>query len=141
MSDRRWRYCKALIVGLLLVWIAAGCSPRGTEYTYGEAVVDAIDILILESFPVQIRAVLRGFVPDPCTEVVSVTAEFEGNVFTLSVGTRRPTDAICIQVLTSYEVMASLDVLGLPAGTYTVVAGEASATFELAVDNTPQDGP
>ena len=141
MSGRRWARCEGLGLAILLVSIGAGCGPRGIGYEYGEAVVDAIEILILESFPVQVRAVLRGTVPDPCTEVAAVEVDFAGNVFTLTVGTRRPTNEICAQVLTPYEVMTSLDVLGLPAGTYTVVAGEASASFEFAVDNSPRGAP
>jgi len=131
-----------VLAGCLLVsLIGGGCALRETEYVYGEAVVETVDIAILESFPVQIRAVLRGTVSDACTEMDSITAQREGDTFTLVVRTRRPVDALCAQVLTPYEATKGLDVLGLPAGIYTVVAGDATASFELAVDNLPQDEP
>ena len=63
MSSRRRSLGRVVVAALLGLGILAGCAPRGTEYVYGVAPVDAIDILILESFPVQIRAVLRGTVP------------------------------------------------------------------------------
>ena len=126
---------------LLVLLIGGGCTFCEAEYVYGDAVVETIEIAILESFPVQIRAVLRGDVPDACTAIDSIVVQREGSTFTLVVRTRRPADAICAQVLTPYETTTGLDVLGLPAGIYTVVAGEASASFELVVDNSPQSVP
>jgi len=138
----RWATAGIVFSGWVLVLlISGGCALRETEYTYGEAVIETIEIAILESFPVQIRAVLRGTVPDACTEIDSIAEQREGNTFTLVVRTRRPAEALCAQVLTPYETTTGLDVLGLPAGIYTVVAGEASASFELAVDNSLQDEP
>ena len=133
---------RIVLVGWLLVLlINGGCVVREPEYVYGSAVVETIEIAILESFPVQIRAVLRGTVPDACTEIDSIAKQREGSTFTLVVRTRRPAEAVCAQVLSPYETTTGLDVLGLQAGTYTVVAGNASASFELVVDNTPQDVP
>jgi len=49
--------------------------------------------------------------------------------------TTRPADAVCAQVVTPFEQTVSLDVAGLKAGTYTVIANCVSDTFELVVDN------
>ena len=51
---------------------------RGTSSTYstapdvrgGPVYLDATEILYLESFPVQVRLVLRGALPTPCHEAV-----------------------------------------------------------------------
>jgi hypothetical protein len=96
--------------------------------------VDSIDLLMLESFPVQVNAVIRGNLPDPCVEIVQVNPQREGNAFTLAFITRR-TGEICPEVLQPFEETVPLDVYGLPAGTYTVTAGEVSATFDLTIDN------
>src|SRR5690606_272202 len=40
-----------------------------TEPERGQAIVNSIDILMMESFPVQVRVVARGDLPDSCTEI------------------------------------------------------------------------
>jgi putative hemolysin len=46
---------------------------------------------------------------------------------------------ICTTALVPFEEVVPLDVLGLPAGTYTVTAGEQSATYTLEMDNRVSD--
>ena len=124
----------------------AGETPSG-DTIHGEAAVNAIDILILESFPVQIQVLARGYLPDGCTEIDTVSqidgvGQVRGDrTFTVTITTIRPADAICTQALVPFEETFSLDVYGLPAGTYTVDVNGVTGTFELAVDNAPQAEP
>jgi inhibitor of cysteine peptidase len=107
---------------------------------YGKARVDSIEILILESFPVQINVVARGSLPDGCTEIGEVVRNRSGNEFTVKITTVRPTDAICTQALVPFEEIVSLDVYGLKAGTYTVEVNGVTDKFKLDIDNMPQGG-
>jgi hypothetical protein len=50
----------------------------------------------------------------------------------------RPADAVCARVIRPYVTTAEHDVVDVPAGAYTVAAGDVSASFELLFDNTPQ---
>jgi putative hemolysin len=50
-------------------------DPPSGEMIHGEAVVETIDILILESFPVQVNVVARGYLPDGCTEIDEIHQE------------------------------------------------------------------
>ena len=100
----------------------------------GLALVDEIDILILESFPVQINVIARGNLPDPCTEISEVLREREGDTFFITIKTYR-SPGFCIQVLAPFEEIIPLDVYGLPAGTYTVDVNGVQGTFDLEVDN------
>ncbi len=97
--------------------------------------VDSLDILTLESFPVQMRAIVKGNLPDACTTISAVSSKRDGNTFKIEIVTTRPADALCAQMLVPFEQSVALDVAGLKAGTYTVVAGDVSETFELTVDN------
>ncbi len=97
--------------------------------------IDSLDILTLESFPVQIRAIVKGNLPDACTIISSASSQRNGNTFQVNIATTRPADAVCAQMLVPFEQNVTLDVAGLKAGTYTVVAGDISETFGLAVDN------
>ena len=129
----------------LIIMLAASCAPiRSTPSPIvtedptqaSVAVVKSIEILLLESFPLQVNAVLRGDLPDAgCTTIASVNQVREGNTFKLTLVTTTDPLAVCAQVLTPFEEVVSLDVHGLPAGIYTVEAGGIQTTFEFTVDN------
>jgi len=99
------------------------------------ATVDDIDIAILESFPVQINVIARGNLPDACTRIDDITVNREGNTFMVTITTLRPAGAVCAQVVTPFEEVVALDVVGLEAGTYTVNVNGITGTFQLQVDN------
>jgi inhibitor of cysteine peptidase len=141
---------KALLATIVLVLVSLGCAggtPTVAPPTVvvpqdpvaGVAQVDSVEVLILESFPVQIHVVARGNLPDGCTTVDQVTQERDGNAFTVTITTIRPSGQVCTQALVPFERVIALDVLGLPAGVYTVTVNGVSETFELQVDNvTPE---
>lgn len=98
--------------------------------------VDEIQILIMESFPVQVRVNVMGNLPDGCTTIVGSKAEMINNsTFELSIFTERPADMMCTMALVPFEESINLEVEGLPAGTYTVKGFGLEETFTLDVDN------
>lgn len=109
-------------------------SSNGNTVT-GEAVVESIDVLTLESFPVQIHAVVRGTVGDGCTELGMISTRQEDDTFFITIPTTRDADAVCDSIAKTFEETIPLDVVGLSAGTYTVEANGVSSTFTLAMDN------
>lgn len=114
----------------------SGQGDNEEEYTYGTATVENIQIMTLESFPVQIHVLAEGYLPDGCTEVYTVTTEREGNTFNVNISTKRPKDAICTQEIVPFNETISLEVHGLKAGNYTVNVNGVTGSFEIAVDNT-----
>ena len=112
--------------------------PDNDNLIYGTAVVENIDILILESFPVQVNVIAKGYLPDGCTEIGDIAKVRDGNTFTVTVGTIRPADAMCTEAIVPYEEVIPLDVYGLKAGTYDVIVNSVSESFELTIDNLPQ---
>ena len=107
----------------------------GGDMVVSEANVESVEIMILESFPVQVRVVAKGSHPDPCTTVKDVTKERDGNTFTVTITAQREQGASCIQVIDPFEETIPLDVAGLPAGTYTVTVNGISEQFTLDTDN------
>lgn len=91
--------------------------------------------MVLESFPVQVRAVVKGELPDGCTTIDAIDVSHDGNEFRLRVTTARPADAVCTQVIVLFEEIVPLEVRGLSAGEYRVVANGVATTFRLDVDN------
>ena len=49
----------------------------GIVYTYGTATVETIQVLMLESFPVQVKVVATGYLPDSCTEINEIKTRKE----------------------------------------------------------------
>jgi hypothetical protein len=105
------------------------------EVITGEANVESIEIIMLESFPVQVSVTASGYLPDPCTAISGTEQTMEGDTIYLEIKTSRPADVVCIQVLEPFEETYPLDVAGLPAGTYTVDVNGVTDTFTLDVDN------
>ncbi len=112
-------------------------EPAATESRIitTEAMVEDIEIRLLESFPIQVHVVARGNLPDGCTEIAEVTEEREGNTFRVTITTSRPADKMCAQMLVPFEEVIRLDVVGLSAGMYTVDVNGVSDTFEFTMDN------
>ena len=125
---------KILLLGLIMLIIIFTTDCFSILPVIGLASVDEIDILILESFPVQINVIASGNLPDPCTEISEVLQEKEGNTFFITIKTYR-SPGFCIQVLAPFEEIIPLEVYGLPAGTYTVDVNGVQGTFDLGVDN------
>lgn len=111
----------------------------GGEVITREANVDGIEILMLESFPVQVNVVVKGTLFDSCTEIEQIEQgrDASNNTLWVKITTTRLAEAICTQELAPFEEVVPLDVYGLPAGTYTVDVNGVTGSFTLAVDNVP----
>ena len=107
------------------------------EYVYNDAVVEDTEILILESFPVQVHVLTTGYLPDGCTQIHEKNVQFdkEEKIFTVDMTTIRPADAMCTEAIVPYEETIVLDVYGLEKGSYIVDVNGVRNEFELQVDN------
>lgn len=109
-------------------------EPMGDVIT-GTALIDTVDLLLLESFPLQMTAHITGNYQDGCTSLGEVKQERVDNLITLSVETVRPVDMMCTQALVPFEENIPVDIYGLPAGEYTINVNGITATFTLDMDN------
>ncbi len=102
--------------------------------------IDSIDILFMESWPLQAAVQVSGTLPDACSALTWETPERADDTFIVQVGGERPADAVCAQVLTPFSQSIPLDIYGLPAGTYTVQVNDLTTTFTLDQDNALDEG-
>jgi len=109
------------------------------EFMIGVASVDNVQVLIMESFPVQVSVEATGYLPDGCTNIGNVTTTKDGNTFYVEIGTIRPRDALCTQALVPFTRSVPLDVYGLEKGVYNVDVNGKTASFELSADNILSD--
>jgi uncharacterized protein YgiM (DUF1202 family) len=98
----------------------------------GDATVESIAVRTLESLPVQVEAVLRGYLPDSCTAITDLQQVREGTTFRIRMSTQRTGDQACAQALAPFEQVIALDIGGLPAGAYQVAVNDLWTSFELA---------
>lgn len=110
-------------------------APTPAGVVTGMALVDQIEILTLESFPVQIHVRVMGSLPDGCTSVGAVHSTRTEQTFQVEVSTTRPAGRMCTQQVVPFEQTVPLDVAGLAAGTYTVDVNGVTGTFTLSMDN------
>jgi len=137
------RLPQRLSIGFILVSLLVGCgpseveAPAGDETVHGEADVEEVEILMMESFPVQVAVVARGNLRDGCTEIDEVQTNYddESKTFSVDITTVRDPEAVCTQALVPFEERIDLDVRGLSAGTYTVDVNGVRETFTFDVDN------
>jgi inhibitor of cysteine peptidase len=102
---------------------------------YGNATVEGIEIIVLESFPVQIKVNARGYLPDGCTKIDEITKEKKDSTFFVKIKTVRPDDIFCTEAIVPFQEVISLDVYGRKAGKYNVDVNGIKGTFELGKDN------
>lgn len=120
---------------------ATPTAPVSNEPARGQAMVNDVEVQILESFPVQVSVVARGDLPDGCTQIDEVISQQTDNVFRIAITTLRQPAATCTQALVPFEEVISLDVAGLPAGTYEVSVNGVTDSFTLETDNVlPDEG-
>jgi len=96
--------------------------------------VEEIDLFTMESFPVQMSAIVRGSLPDGCSVLDEVTVTREGNDFILEFEAHREGE-ICTEAELPFEKNVPLDVYGLPAGTYRVIAKHVITEWTFEADN------
>jgi hypothetical protein len=132
----------ATLIGLIAALVSA-CIPvatpaaptpadTSTAPSASVALVQSIEIQILESHPVQVNAVARGQLPDAgCTTIASVDQVRDGNTFKITLRTTTDPLALCAQALTPFEQVIPLDVRDLPPGEYVVNVNGVEQSFEL----------
>ncbi|MFP4345523.1 MAG: hypothetical protein ACLFU8_12585 [Anaerolineales bacterium] len=149
-----------LVIALLLIFslLLAACgsmaedtptatpeeSPPATPGEEELVTVERLEVLYLESFPLQIQILISGYLADGCTTIEEIVqgSNLEENRYWIDIQASRDPDAVCTQATVPFEESVALDVYGLPAGTYTVDVEEQSTTFTLDVDNVlpPEEG-
>jgi len=102
----------------------------------GTAVVQSVEVQILESSPLQVNAILRGQLPDAgCTAIASADQARDGNTFRVTLTTATDPLALCAMAFTPFEQVVALDVTNLPPTKYIVNANGIEHSFKLLSRN------
>jgi hypothetical protein len=96
----------------------------------GNMYLDSANVLVMESFPVQISVNLKGSLPTPCNHLRAVIAEPDADKnIKINLYTVTDPNTMCTDVLQPFDVNLMLG--SFPAGHYTVwVNGEKVGEFD-----------
>ncbi len=98
----------------------------------GVAVVQSVEIQLLESQPLQVNAIMRGQLPDGgCTTISDISQARDDNIFKTTLATKTDPLALCTLAATPFERVIPLDVHGLPPAEYVVDVNGVEASFQL----------
>lgn len=117
---------RELITLLMIAIFLAACAPTAVvnptpDGEKGPVFVSSAELLIMESFPVQVRLHITGDLPTPChrfqAEVFEPDAENRIDVTAYSLVN---SDLMCAQVLKPFDESVSISMSGQAGGTYAV---------------------
>ena len=126
-----------LVLGTWGTTALGSSSPLPSGGSHGAVYVDSVDILYLESFPVQVQLVVRGSLPTPCHEAIFEVQDL-GDVIDVQLWSLADADAICIQALEPFELV-------IPLGSYETadipvnLNGEAVGRIQVGTDTVTGD--
>jgi len=93
------------------------------------APIHEVDVLFLESYPVQVMVQIKGGLRDGCTTLHGVEVERADDTVTITVTTQRPKDAYCPAVYTYFEENVNIGTDFTSGTTYTVRVNDYTTTF------------
>jgi hypothetical protein len=118
--------------------ILAACSSASTpspsdpdaQQSEGPVYINQMELLIMESAPIQVSVQIEGELPTPCHELHWEIAEpASANRIDSELFSTAPTDMACIQVLEPFEMTVPLG--SFEGGSYEVfVNGEEAGSFD-----------
>jgi len=105
-------------------------QPDDPGAVRGPVYIDSVDVLQLESYPVQVRALVKGALPTPCHQLAwDLSGPAAQGRITLDVYSTTDADAVCIQVLEPFE--QSIDLGSYTGGSFVLVVDGVEYPFTI----------
>lgn len=98
--------------------------------------VDQVEAEVGVGSPIPVHVVVSGNLPDTCAQLEYTEIKQDGSTFLVTLSTVPFNDDGCIQDNLPFRILIPLNVVNLPAGSYTVDVNGSSADFELDTANT-----
>ena len=95
-----------------------------------DTVIENVDVVILESFPMQLHLNVKGYQPDGCDFPVLIEQQGEGNNINVHIYREVPTDVMCAMMLAPYEDTIVLEG-GFESKIVTIKVNEFTVNVDL----------
>ena len=108
-----------------------GEEPPTGDMVHGPVFIDDVQLLIMESFPIQVMLNITGELPTPCHVFqADVSEPDEANEIRVEVYSVVAEGEVCIEVIQPFNENVSIPMAGKPDGVYSVwVNGEKVGDF------------
>jgi hypothetical protein len=127
----KWIFLATWIVLMSACGPAIAPAPVPTDQLLISPIqIDSVEVLIAESFPVQVFAHVRGIVGDGCSEALPVQQTRAGNTITIVINRQRPAQAICTQIAKVFDQNIRL-VGDFPPGEYVLKVNAVEKKFRV----------
>lgn len=111
---------------------------ENVSYNYYPAIVEQVHVrqglfdpaISADAQEVPVEVLLKGSLPDACTELHSVEQERTGNILRMTLEVRRPQGAVCASVVRPYRFYVELDG-DYELGPYTLRVNDQVEPFEV----------
>jgi len=138
---KKFFYVILALVVVLVAYVLIKKNKKSGEdsmYEIGQASVNKVDVVLRETFPVEVDVKVQGDLPDGCTDIGDIKQNLVGNTFNINLETKKlkDTDVVCTQALVPFVSNFPLEnVTGISAGEYKVNVNGVEKTFKMDVDN------
>ena len=124
---------------------ASGEQPTPVEEVetsnslYQPITIETVEVEVGVGSPIPVFVHIRGFMPDPCSQVEHTEIKQDGSNFVISLFATPdmggPAVDGCIKDPMPFKMSIPLSVVDVPAGSYTVTVNGSSADFKLDTAN------
>lgn len=127
----------SLLQLIAILFLLVACAPPAgdapLEPVDGAVYINSAQLLIMESYPVQVALIVTGDLPTPCHELryhYEIQDFGDEKRVEVTMYSHADPEAICVQVLQPFEERISFDLQNAAEGTYLVyLNGEQVGEF------------
>jgi hypothetical protein len=116
---------------------ASDQAPAG----YQPVSVDDVKVEVGAGSPIPVQVIVNGNLPDSCAQVEHMLQKQEGSHFAITLSSIPSTAEGCVQDTLPFRILIPLNIVNLPAGSYTVDVNGSPASFKIATGNTSSSLP
>lgn len=95
-----------------------------------DTVIENVEVVVLESFPMQLQLIVTGYQADGCDFPIQVVQHRDENTVTVHIFREMPAEMMCPSVIVSYNETIALEG-GFTGGTVTIHVNDQTVTVEL----------
>jgi hypothetical protein len=108
---------------------------------YQKIDVDDVQVEVGVGSPVPVQVIVNGSLPDSCAQVEHMRQSQDGSHFSITLSTIPSQAEGCVQDTLPFRILIPLNIVNLPAGSYTVDVNGSPASFEISTGNTTSSLP
>lgn len=105
-------------------------KPDGDALLRSDPIIMDVQVMVLESYPMQLVLTVTGQFRDGCTLPVQVEQQRDGNTVTVALYRLKAADMLCPDVMQPFEQTVRLEG-GFESGTYTIRVNDFTTTITL----------